>query len=147
MEVKRWAGVACAIFLAFALFNGFKLQATVMADQAQARADRSTTGTVKASADLDRARDKRDAACDTKKPTQACEARKSDVTKLENVAGKATVAVATTARPEVAAFRNFVVWASLGAWKPTETDFDNWWLLLRLIVLQMGGPVLRLARR
>jgi hypothetical protein len=143
-EWRLFPAVACAVFLAFALHNSFTLQATALSDRGQARAERTTTN---AKSDLETAKDKRDAACDTKKPTQACQDRRGDVKVAQGGVTKATDASTQTARPEIEAFQKIAVWASQGRWKPSKDDFDNIGLLLRLIVLQMGGPVLLLARR
>jgi hypothetical protein len=130
-EGRVIAVVACVVFLGFALFNGFRLQTTLAADQAQARMAQiaATLNT----------------ACGAATTTTVTTKSKTTKTTTGESAGCGVVRAVPVARPEVEAFAKFAVWAF--RWHPSDADYDNLRLVLWLIVLQMGGPVLLLARR
>jgi hypothetical protein len=120
----------------FALTNNLRLASIVAADTAQARMDRIDPK-------LDRAQAAIDAACDTKKPTVACQQRIAAAKAL----AKPADAIASQARPETRDFRDLIAWASFGLVRPSDRDFDLLSLLFRTLLPQIGGVVLLLARR
>jgi hypothetical protein len=130
-EGRVIAVVACVVFLGFALFNGFRLQTTLAADQAQARMAQiaATLNT----------------ACGAATTTTVTTKSRTTKTTTGESAACGVVKAIPVARPEAEAFAKFAVWAF--RWHPSDADYDNLRLVLWLIVLQMGGPVLLLARR
>jgi hypothetical protein len=133
---------------AFALTNSLRMASIVAADQTAARADRQTVGVQTADHALDAARAERDKACAKGQgKTIACQARQTEVTKLEEAQKQATGKVAIQARPEADDFAKLVTWASFGRLQPGADDFLMLWLLFRTFLPQIGGLVLMLARR
>ncbi len=122
----------CALFFCFALWNGFKLQSVVNANQEQAR-------TVQAAAALN-------TACGAATTTVTKDKKTTTTTKTGESAGCTVMKSSPPKdRPEVAAFAAFTMWAM--HWKPSADDFDNLGMVLQMLVLQSGGVVLLLARR
>jgi hypothetical protein len=141
------AACLCVFFFGYALHNTFQLAATVAADQAQARADRSTTGTEAAGAALAQAQARVDRACAGVKETQACRDAKANEKRADTKTDTARADVAKQAKPAAADFVKMVAWISGGYLRPTEDDFGMLGLFLRMVLPLTGGLVLALARR
>jgi hypothetical protein len=143
-QVLAW--VLFAFISVFALTNSLRMASIIAADQATARTDRQTEGVRTAEHALDTARSKRDEACGRGLgKTVACQARRTEVTKLEANQTQATAKVVAQAKPESTDFAKLVRWVSRGAIQPGADDFSMLWLLFRTFLPQVGGLLLMLA--
>jgi hypothetical protein len=145
---RRMLALALLMLLVvpFALINSLRMASIISADQSMIRADRQTLGTESAESKLDKAQAARDQACGKGLgKTVACQSRQSEVTKLEGKQTQATAKVAVQAKPEAGDFTKLVKWVTFGHLEPKADDFDVLWLLLRMLLPQIGGVVLMLA--
>lgn len=147
--VRQVIALVLLVFVsAFALTNSLRMASIIAADQATARADRRTEGVQTADKALEAARARRDEACGRGLgKTFACQARQTEVLRLEAKQSQAVIKVASQARPESGDFAKLVSWISRGAIQPGADDFAMLWLLFRTFLPQVGGIVLMLARR
>jgi hypothetical protein len=147
--VRQVLALALLVFVSvFALTNSLRMASIIAADQTAARADRQTEGVQTADRALETARARRDEACGRGLgKTFACQARQTEVTKLETNRIQATAKAAAQARPESGDFAKLVAWISRGTIQPGADDFAMLWLLFRTFLPQVGGLVLMLAQR
>jgi hypothetical protein len=136
------------VFLGFAVWNDLRMASIIAADAAMARADRSTAGTERAADAVTKAQAAAVTACGPGLgKSKGCALAQDAVTKAETAAKEARATVAAGANPAAKDFVRFVSWITRGAVVPSGDDFDNWGLLFRMLIPNLGGFFLLLARR